>query len=163
MSMAKDARFEDTHASDRPLRLKAEGDDDLRVLSALLQDAVGQVAEIAWVPKRRRLVLFVNRFRWEDRARAEREGRGFERVKTAIAVEDVTRVRARGLDPKDKETVFSLLAIGFDKGEDCAGTLRIILAGDGEIAADVECLNICLADMTRPWLANSANAPCHDD
>ena len=36
-----DARFED--AAERPLRLKAETPEDLAVLSALLQDAVGKV------------------------------------------------------------------------------------------------------------------------
>ena len=161
MLMAKDARFEETTAGDRPLKLRAEGDEDLRVVSALLQDAVGVTGEIAWAPRRRRLVLLLNRFRWEDRPAAERDGRPFERVRAALALEDVTRVRARGLDPNDKETVFSVLALGFDRSEDGAGTVRLMLAGDGEIAAEVECLNLALADVTQPWAASAGRAPDH--
>ena len=62
----EDARFEDAPLSDKPLRLKAESDDDLAVISSLLQDAVGKSGDIAWMPKKRRLVALVNRFRWRS-------------------------------------------------------------------------------------------------
>ena len=47
--------------------------------------------------------------------------------------------------------MLSLLALVFEPGEDGAGTLRLILAGDGEIALEVECLDVTLADVTRPY------------
>ena len=50
---------------------------------------------------------------------------------------------------------------GFEPGEDCAGVVHLILAGDGEIAIDVECLDISVADVTRPYLAPSGKAPEH--
>lgn len=159
--MAEDARFEDVTISDRPLRLKAEGDEDLRVISALMQDAVGKTADIVWMAKRRRLVFVLNRFRWEDLKSAERQHRAYERVQTAFSVHDVTKVRARGLDPNDKDMVFSVLALAFDRKEDGSGTVRIMLAGDGEIAAEVECLDATLADLTQPWRAMARKAPEH--
>ena len=66
-----DARFEDAPLSDRPLRLRAESADDVEVISSLVQDAVGKAGDIAWMPRKRRLVVLVNRFRWEDSAGAE--------------------------------------------------------------------------------------------
>lgn len=35
------------------------------------------------------------------------------------------------------------------------------LAGDGEIAIEVECLSIRLEDVTRPYIAPSRKAPKH--
>ena len=60
-----------------------------------------------------------------------------------------------GVDPRDRDLVLSLLSLTFEPGEDGAGTLRLILAGDGEIALDVECLDVRLADVTRPYIARS--------
>ncbi|MEM1346209.1 MAG: DUF2948 family protein [Pseudomonadota bacterium] len=160
--MSEDARFEDVPGGARPLRLKAETAEDLTVLSSLLQDAVGTAGEIVWARGRQRLVLLLNRFRWEDVPAAERAGRSFERVQAALTIEAVTGVRARGLPPGEPETVYSLLAMAFEAGEDGAGTLVLTLAGDGALAATVECLDVQLADVTRPWQARAKNAPSHD-
>jgi hypothetical protein len=151
--MTADARFED--AAERPLRLRAETPEDLEVMSALLQDAIGQTAEVAWSRKHRRFTLLLNRFRWEDAPAAERQGRPFERVRAILAVDGVARARASGVDPKDRDLVLELLALAFEPAEDGAGTLRLVFAGDGEIALDVECLDVRLADVTRPYLARS--------
>jgi len=154
-----DARFED--GAEQPLRLRAETPEDLEVVSALLQDAIAQTAEIAWSRKHRRFTLLLNRFRWEDAPAAERQGRPFERVRAVLAIDSVLRARTSGVDPKDRELVLELLALAFEPGEDGAGALRLILAGDGEIVLDVECLDVRLADVTRPYLARSR--PRHPD
>lgn len=158
MSMG-DARFED--ASDQPLRLLAETPEDLKVMAALCQDAVGKVSDGVWLPRKRRFVLQMNRFRWEDRDAAERAGRPFERVRSALTLENAAKVQARGLDAFDREAVWSLLDVAFDAGEDGAGTVRFVMAGGAEIAVTVEALEASLADLTRPWEA--AGAPDHDD
>lgn len=161
MTDGLDARFADIPANDRPLRLRAEDADDIPVVSALLQDAVGLAGEVAWMPRRRRLALVLNRFRWEDREAAGREGRPVERVRSVLLIDDVTRVRARGLDPQDKDTVFSILSLGFDGTDAPSGMLTLILAGDGDVAVEVECLSVTLADLTRPWAAPAGKAPEH--
>lgn len=154
-----DARFED--GVERPVKLRAETAEDVAVLSALLQDAVTSVGEIAWTPKRRRFSLLVNRFRWEDAAAATRERRPFERVRAVLTVGDVLAARSNGVDPADKDTVVSILSLAFEPGAEGAGTLRLLLAGDGEIALAVECLDATLADVSRPYLAPSGKAPKH--
>lgn len=160
--MSEDARFEDAPLSDRPLRLRAETAEDLGIISSLVQDAVGRVADIHWMPKKRRLVVLLNRFRWEDVASARAARRPFERVRTALTVDGVMGVKARGISPTDRETVFSLLAVGFEPGEDCSGRLIARLAGGAEVAVDVECLDASLADLTRPWEARAQREPSHE-
>jgi Protein of unknown function (DUF2948) len=159
--MTGDARFED--GAERPLRLRAEGLEDLTVLSTLLQDAVVEVSGIAWARRHRRFALLVNRFRWEDVPAAERQRRPFERVRALLTVEDVLAARASGVDPRDRDLVLSLLALDFEPGEDGTGRLRLVLAGDGEIALDVETLDVSLADVTRPYEAPSRRRPSHDE
>jgi hypothetical protein len=158
-----DARFEDAPLSDRPLRLRAESADDIAVISSLVQDSVGKAGDIAWMPRKRRLVVLVNRFRWEDSAGAEQARRPFERVRSAVTVESVLKVRARGVGPTDHDQVFDLLAIAFEPAEGCAGTLTLTLAGGAEVAVEVECLELTLADLTRPWAAKAGKAPGHGD
>lgn len=159
--MTEDARFED--GGERPLRLRAESPEDLGILSALIQDAVGQTAEIAWLPKRRRFTLLVNCFRWEDAPKASRQSRPFERVRALLSIEGALRARVNGLDPKDPDLILSLLALDFTEGQEGGGTVHLLLAGDGEIAVDVEMLDVSLTDVTRPYLAPSGKAPGHPD
>jgi hypothetical protein len=155
--MTDDARFED--GADRPLRLRAFDAEDLNVVSALVQDAVFPATAMRWDRKARRFALLLNRFRWEDGAQAG----GFERVQSVLLIEDVMAVRSQGVDPRDEDTVLSLLAISFEAGEDGTGTVVLTLAGDGAVAIDVEALEIVLKDVTRPWTAPSGKAPAHDD
>ena len=157
-----DARFADVPFSDRPVRLRAEGADDVPVLSALLQDAVGLAGEISWMPRRRRFAMLVNRFRWEDAAAAERAKRRPERVRAALLIDDVERVRVRGLEPNDKSMVYMVLSVAFEATTEPGGRITIALAGDGDIVLDVGCIELVLTDLSRPWEAPAGRPPRHD-
>lgn len=156
--MSQDARFED--GAERSMRLKAEDSEDVKVLSALVQDAVFPVSEMVWKPSQRRFALLLNRFRWESSKRA---GRDAERVRAVLAFDDVAKVSTSGLDRSDPEMVLSLLAVTWTPGDDGAGRFELTLAGDGAIALDVECINVTLQDVTRPYLAPSRKTPSHPE
>lgn len=154
-----DARFED--GSEGPLWLGAQGEEDLKILAALTQDAVFPITDMTFSRKRREFGLLLNRFRWEDRIVAERTGRGYERVRSMLLVRDVLAVRSQGIDRSDRDTVLSLLDVAFAPATDGMGTLTLTLAGDGAIALEVETLDLTLRDVTRPYLAPSGKAPDH--
>ncbi len=158
--MAEDAKFED--AGDQPLAVRALDADDLQVLSALAQDAVFPANEMQWDSERRRFALLVNRFRWEDVDAADGRKRDFERVQAILVVEDVLKVSSQGIDPKDADTILSLLAVSFEPGDDGTGRVELTLAGDGAIALEVEALEVTLRDVTRPYIAPSRHKPGHD-
>lgn len=153
-----DARFED--GADKPLRVQALDTDDLKILSALVQDAVLPVSEMAWDRKKRRFAMLLNRFRWEDHARADIAG-DHERVQSLLVVSDVMGVASQGFSRHDTDLVLSILSIGFEAGEDGSGHVSVILAGDGEIRLAVECLDVALSDVTRPYRAPSGKVPHH--
>ena len=145
-----------------PLAIRAEDEGDLRILSALVQDAVLPGTEIAHDTTARHLALLINRFRWEDAAAAERENRPYERVRALLVIRDVLRVLSDGV-ARDADTVLELLAIGWEPGSDGAGRILLEFAGDGTIAVDVEAVNCDLRDVTRPYIANSGQRPSHPD
>ncbi|MCT4333293.1 DUF2948 family protein [Paracoccus sp. YLB-12] len=158
--MTEDARFRD--ADPRPLALLAVDEDDLKIMSTLVQDAILPASEISYDPKARRLALLVNRFRWEDADQARAEGRPFERVRALLIVNDVQRLQSDGID-RDADTVLALLALTWRPGQDGTGRLLLDFAGDGTLAADAECINVELRDVTRPYFAPSGKAPVHPD
>ena len=155
-----DAKFED--GAEQPLRLRALDVEDLTVISAVLQDAVLPVTELSWQPSKRRFALLANRFRWEDKSAAERQNRQFERVQAMLVIDNVEKISSSGVDLKNKEQVLSLLSLVFESGDDGAGRVVFTLAGDGAIACLVECLDLSLTDVTRPYNAPSKAAPEHD-
>ncbi len=156
-----DARFED--GEDGPLRLVAQDGEGLAVLSALLQDAVFPITEMAFAGKRRRFALLLNRFRWEDRDAAERAKRRYERVQSLLVFEDVLAVQSQGIDRDDADTVLSLLEVKFVSGEDGTGQVVLVLAGDGAIALQVETLDATLRDVSKPYIATSGLVPRHEE
>ncbi len=154
-----DARFED--GEDTPLRLMAEDAADLPVISALVQDAVLHPTDMTWQRPKRRFACLLNRFRWEDRAAAEAAGRPYERTRALLVIDGVTAVRSFGIDRNDKDLVLSLLSLDWAAGDDGAGRLTLVLAGDGAVQVEVEALDISLQDVTRPYIAPSGKAPDH--
>lgn len=157
--MSQDATFEE--GAERPVNLGALDADDLQVISSLAQDAVFPITDMTWRPAERRFALLLNRFRWEDRAAAERRNRPVERVRTLLVVDNVLRVASQGVDRSDKDVILSLLSITFEPGEDEAGQVLLTLAGDGAIRLDVEALEVSLKDVTRPYRAVSGKIPTH--
>lgn len=154
-----DARFED--ADEAPLRLIAQDAEGLGILAALVQDAVLTGADLSYVRARRRFALFLNRFRWEDRAAAERARRPYERVRALLVAEGVTGVRTQGIT-RDGDTVLSLLDLSYDGPPEGPGRLRLTFAGDGVVELAVEAPDLTLTDVTRPHVAPSGKAPSHD-
>lgn len=155
-----DAKFEDG-AIEKPIRLKAEGTDDLEVISTLVQDAVAQTSDMSWMRKKHRFALLLNRFRWEDVEDAKSQQRPFERVQSMLVVGGVLAVKGQGVDPRDKSVVLELLNVTFKEGDDGAGVLHLTFSGDGAIAIDVECLDVILQDMSQPYEARSQKIPSH--
>lgn len=141
-------------SSSGPLKLLAEDVEDLRVISAALQDAVTKVGDIRFEAGPRRLTVAFNRFRWEADGSKER-------VRTALQVGGVMNVRSRGIRREAKRAVIELLALEFAPGEPPGGVVLFEFAGGADLKVEVECIDLVLADLSDPWPARSA--PRHED
>lgn len=154
-----DASFNDVDPA--PLALLAGDAEDLTVLSTLVQDSVLPVTEISYDLRHRQLALLLNRFRWEDAELAKRDERPYERVRSVLLISDVQRVLSDGIDRADNDLILELLALKWEPAEDGTGRVLLEFAGDGTLAVSVECLNVELRDVTRPYIAPSRRAPSH--
>lgn len=150
-----DARFED--GAEAPLALAAADAEDVKILSALVQDAILTVGDITYSRSKRQVALLLNRFRWENGARVNPP----ERVRALLVVDDVLSMTAQGISATTRDVVLSLLSVGWQAGEDGTGRLTLTFAGDGAIALEVEAINLMLRDVTKPYMAPSGKIPAH--
>ncbi|NNE52968.1 MAG: DUF2948 family protein [Sulfitobacter sp.] len=156
--MTEDARFED--GREAPLNIGALDVEDLKVLSALSQDAVFPASEMRWDRKARRFGLLLNRVRWEDAGQGRHAP---ERVQSVLVFDTVTGVASQGVPKGDPDTVLSLLSVDFTPANPPSGHILLTLAGDGAIRLSVEAVEASLRDVTRPYVAPSGKRPRHPD
>lgn len=136
-------------AAYQPLALIAGDEQDLKTLSALMQDAIVKIGDIAYLESDRRFVMMANRFVWEMK-------RGLfsraMRVRTGVHFDDVTAVKARGVRMDAKDAVIDILSMEYEGGED-GGAITLNLAGGGTIRLEVEAVNATVNDVSEPWRA----------
>lgn len=141
---AADARFEDAY---EPARLAARDADDLKVLSALLQDAVLLARDVVWLRQERRFAFVADRYRWEEPAARER-------VRVGVHFDGVLRVRARGVPEPSADgppQPLAILAATFEAAEEPpGGVVRLACAGGAEFEVSVDALDALLKDLGTP-------------
>lgn len=146
-------------AGDAALKLKATDEEDMAIISAMLQDALVPVSEIAWTPAESQFVLVANRFRWEADPERDRRGSIRARVHSGLCVDHVAKVRRRGFDRGARSWMLALLAIRHETGE-AGHTLDLMFSGGAEIRLEVTALACRLEDLDQPWPTRAT--PAHD-
>ena len=131
----------------------AGDEDDLKVLSAVLQDAVAKLGDFAFLPGERRFAFVANRFVWECAGKG-RAG-PFARVRAGAHFDDVKSVKFQNLKTGAKDAVVEFLAARFEPGEDGAGVIVLDFAGGGAVRLEVESVNAFLSDISEPWGARA--------
>ena len=158
----QDASFADGAPPNRnKIKLMAHDAQDLSVISALMQDAIGKTSEIAWLPEKRIFALVLNRFRWEDAETAKAESRPYERVRAGLHIEDVSAAKFTGFDIAKGQEAFEILSISFTSEEDGTGHVTIDCAGGAGFDLTVETLDVRMADMDTVW--QTEHLPQHKD
>ncbi len=130
------------------LKLLAEDAADLEILAAAAQDGLVRVSDISFDARARRFTALINRFRWET---ASDKG-PFERVRAALSFEGALSVRSRRVRQEAPDALAAILSVTFTPAaEPPGGEVRLVLAGGGEIAIEVECLDALLVDVGPSW------------
>jgi hypothetical protein len=131
---------------DQRLKLRAADTDDLAVISAMLQDAVIPIEEMAYLPAERRFVLVANRFRWEDAKGDPVRGRIYERVHSGLVIDEVSAVRTRNIDRTAADRILSLLAI-----EAHGGAIDLLFSGNAAVRIEVDRILCHFEDVAEPY------------
>lgn len=147
-----------------PLRLRAETPEDLEVFAPPLQDAIVQVADMAYLPKHKRFVLSLNRFRWEEvdpNTGKPVLGWRFHRTNSGLHFDSVLHVQSKNISQSNRHSFLNLLDVKFEPGEDGAGTIVLIFSGGASLRLSVECVDAHLSDRGTPW--PTKNLPTHEE
>ncbi|HEV7634735.1 MAG TPA: DUF2948 family protein [Bradyrhizobium sp.] len=126
------------------LKLMALDADDLAVISAHVQDAHVQTADIIWRQDEKRLVVGMNRLDWEQTLHGETSPR---RLIAALRFDRVLACKSRNIDMETPETMLELVGIEFHPGDVPSGSAVLMFSHGAVLRLDVECLECELTDL----------------
>ena len=139
------------------LKLIARTDEDLRIISAHLQDSIVNTENIANLKKNKIFLMQLNRFMWEDVEKGV--FRKNKRTRTILKFENVINVLSRGIDQKKRSRFLDFLAMKSDLLADKTYEIKLIFSGDGIIKVNTEVIDVTLDDQGTPW--ESKTKPKH--
>ena len=130
--------------SPAPLKLIALDADDLAVISAHVQDARVQAADIIWRQDEKRLVVGMNRLDWEQTLSGETASR---RLIAALRFDRVLACKSRNIDLARPDATLELLGIEFNPTDEPGGSALLLFSQGGALRLDVECLECERTDL----------------
>jgi len=139
------------------LKLIAKTEEDLRVVSAHLQDSIVSISDIANLKKNKIFLMQLNRFMWEDVEKGV--FRKNKRIRTILKFENVLNVLSKNIGHLKKDKFLDFLAIETNITPDNNYEMKIIFAGDSIIRIISEAIEVTLDDQGNPW--NTKNKPKH--
>ena len=137
------------------LKLVALDPDDLKIMSAQLQDAVVRVADMVYMPADHHFAAILSRFDWLSAEIEDGKQSNLRRCRCALRFDKVRRAQVQKIRPGERLAVAELLAITFDALEEPAGFITLHFAGGGAIRLEVECVEAALHDVGDAWRASS--------
>tara|TARA_B100001059_G_C17411910_1_gene368863 strand:- start:5 stop:448 length:444 start_codon:yes stop_codon:yes gene_type:complete len=139
------------------LKLIAKTEEDLRVVSAHLQDSIVNLADIASLKKNKIFLMQLNRFMWEDVEKGV--FRKNKRIRTILKFENVLTVLSKNINQLKKDKFLDFLAIETNITPDNNFEMKIIFAGDSVIRVISEVIEVTLDDQGEAW--DTKNKPKH--
>ncbi len=135
------------------LKLIAQNDEQLTILSSLAQDSIIKSNEMGYDKKNKRFALLMNRYRHEEENPS--------RIRTAIHFDYVESIKSVGIDKESKDEILVLLAIRFEIKSKPSGSIFLEFSNNKSISFDVESVEAFLTDMGEPW--KISNRPDHGE
>ena len=139
------------------LKLIARTEEDLKVVSAYLQDAIVNISDIANLQKNKIFLLQLNRFMWEDVEKGI--FRKNKRIRTILKFENVINVHSKKINQSKKNKFLDFLTIESNKMPDNNYEMKIVFAGDSIIKIISEVIEVTLDDQGVAW--DTKNVPKH--
>ena len=131
--------------------------DDLKVISAHLQDSIVSTNDIANLKKNRIFLMQLNRFMWEDVEKGV--FRKNKRIRTILKFENVIKVSSKNIKLNDNEIFLDFLAIETKQMPDKTHEMNLIFSGNSVVKVIAEVIEVSLDDQGEPW--NTKSKPTH--
>tara|TARA_B100001027_G_scaffold81827_1_gene56077 strand:+ start:1305 stop:1748 length:444 start_codon:yes stop_codon:yes gene_type:complete len=141
------------------LKLIARTNEDLKVVSAHLQDSIANISDVANLLKNRMFLMQLNRFMWEDVEKGV--FRKNKRIRTILKFENVLKVHSKNINQSKKDKFLDFLTIETNLMPDNNYEMKIVFAGDAIIKIISEVIEVTLDDQGEPW--ETKNMPRHKE
>ena len=139
------------------LKLLGKNQEDLKIISAYLQDSILIVKDIVFLKQNKTFVMIVNRFMWEYVEKGV--FRQNKRIRCAVKFEEVIKVESKNINQKNKDKPLECLAIECSSVFGEIYKINIFFAGDSIITIISEVIEVTLHDLGKPW--NVKHIPAH--
>ena len=131
------------------LKLLANSEEDLRGISAHLQDSITQVKNIAHLKKNRIFLIQFNRFMWEDIEKGVfRKNR---RIQSVLKFDNILDVFSKNINQKKSDRFLDFLAIETKCLSDKSYQIKLNFAGGILIKLNAEIIECFLEDQGDSW------------
>tara|TARA_S200000501_G_scaffold303614_1_gene291428 strand:+ start:74 stop:517 length:444 start_codon:yes stop_codon:yes gene_type:complete len=131
------------------LKLIAKTEEDLKIVSAHLQDAIASLSDIANLSKNKIFLMQLNRFMWEDVEKGV--FRKNKRIRTVLKFENVLNVTSKNINKVKKDIFLDFLTIETKQMPDKNFEINLIFSGDTIIKIISEVIEVTLDDQGTPW------------
>ena len=139
------------------LKLIARTEEDLRIISAHLQDSIVNLENIASLKKNRIFLMQLNRFMWEDVEKGV--FRKNKRIRTILKFENVIKAVSKNINQSKKDKFLDFLTIETNQMPDNNYEMKIVFSGDSIIKVISEVIEVTLDDQGEAW--DTKNMPKH--
>jgi len=139
------------------LKLIARTEEDLRVVSAHLQDSIAIISDIANLKRNRIFLMQLNRFMWEDVEKGV--FRKNKRIRTILKFDNILEIHSKNINQYKKDKFLDFLAIESSRMPDKNYEMKIIFSGDSVIKIKSEAIEVTLDDQGEAW--DTKNKPKH--
>ena len=139
------------------LKLLGKNQEDVKVISAYLQDSILIIKDTVFLKQNRTFVMMVNRFMWEDVEKGV--FRQNKRIRSAVKFDEVIKVESKNINQKNKNIPLECLAIKCSSIFNETYKIKIFFAGDSIITITSEVIEVTLHDLGKPWQVK--HAPVH--
>ena len=139
------------------LRLIARTEEDLRVVSAYLQDSIASISDIANLKRNKIFLMQLNRFMWEDVEKGI--FRKNKRIRTILKFDNILEVHSKNINQSKKNKFLDFLAIESARMPDKNYEMKIIFSGNSTIKIKSEVVEVTLDDQGEAW--DTKNKPRH--
>ena len=139
------------------LKIIGKNQEDLKVISAYLQDSIVVVKDMVFLKQNRIFVIIVNRYMWEDIEKGV--FRKHKRTRCALRFGEVIEVKSQNIKQKNRNKILECLAIKCRLFSDENYEIKIFFSGNSLITIMTETIDVVVHDLGRPW--NVKHAPLH--
>ena len=131
------------------LKLTIRDEDDLTVLSALLQDATVLIGDMGYDPEAKQFMMVAARFLEQENSDAS------ARRLIGVNFDGITSILRRGINLSDRDKVLNLLAIRMNHPN-----IELVFSGEAMLRLECAGIKVYAADLGEGWTTQFS--PQHD-